>query len=158
MIDDAQYEKIRQDSHVWYKNQSPVNSPALNQLVYFTAEAFEHTKYKRARAERDKPSQIMRLKMLPRAFRLIELSTTIQEYEEIVKVVSVKRRKKRVHQSKQIQYWGLIAIIENRKIKVILRKIGNGQLQFWSIIPAWTTNKYRDTKFVSTMKGLPEED
>ena len=82
MIDDAQYEKIRQDTHVWYKNQSPVNSPALNQSVYFTAEAFEHTKYKRARAERDKPSQIMRLKMLPRAFRLIELSTTIQEYEE----------------------------------------------------------------------------
>lgn len=100
----------------------------------------------------------MRLKMLPRAITLIGLSTTIQEYEEISKVISVKRKKKRVQESKQIQYWGLIAIIENRKIKVILRKIGNGQLHFWSVIPAWTTNKLRDAKLVSMMKGLPEED
>ena len=57
-----------------------------------------------------------------------------------------------------IKYWGIIAIIDGRKIKVILRKIGdNGQLHFWSIVPAWTTNKYRDAKFVSTMKGNPEE-
>ena len=158
MIDHSQYEKIRQDTSVWYKKLQPINAPSLDQLVHFTAEAFEHTKYKRARAERDRSSQIMRLKMLPRAITLIGLSTTIQEYEEISKVVSVKRKKKRVQESKQIQYWGLIAIIENRKIKVILRKIGNGQLHFWSVIPAWTTNKLRDAKLVSMMKGLPEED
>jgi len=38
-------------------------------------------------------------------------------------------------------------------------KIGdNGNMHFWSIVPDWTTNKYRDAKFVSTMKGNPEED
>lgn len=138
---------------LWISSES-----ALNQLVYFTAEAFEHIKYKRARAERDKSSQIMRLKMLPRAITVIKLSTTIQEFEEIVKIFTIKQKKKRVQASKQVRYWGLIAIIENRKIKVILRKIGNGQLHFWSVIPAWTTNKYRDTKFISMMKGEPEED
>jgi len=34
----------------------------------------------------------------------------------------------------------------------------NGKLHFWSIVPAWTTNKYRDLKFYTTMKGNPEED
>jgi hypothetical protein len=100
----------------------------------------------------------MRLKMLPRAIKIIGLSTTIQEYEEIIKVFSIKRKKKRTQESKRVQYWGIIAIIEDRKIKVILRKIGNGQLHFWSVIPAWTTNKYRDIKFISMMKGQPEED
>jgi len=44
-----------------------------------------------------------------------------------------------------VRYWGIIAIIEGRKIKVIIRKIGdNGALHFWSVVPAWTTNRYRD--------------
>lgn len=58
-----------------------------------------------------------------------------------------------------MRYWGIIAIIEGRKIKVIIRKIGEeGSLHFWSIVPAWVTNKYRDIKLFSTMKGSPEYD
>jgi hypothetical protein len=58
-----------------------------------------------------------------------------------------------------VRYWGIIAIIDSRKIKVILRQIGDGgAMHFWSIVPAWTTNKYRDAKFYTTMKGSPDED
>jgi hypothetical protein len=100
----------------------------------------------------------MRFKLLPRAAKLIELATTFQEYEETLKQFEVKRRKKRMQETKTVRYWGLIAIIEGRKIKTIVRKIGNGQPHFWSIVPAWTTNKYRDLKLHSTMKGNPAED
>lgn len=91
--------------------------------------------------------------------KLIELSTTHQEYEETLKEFEIKSFKKKVRKSKSVKYWGIIAIIEEHKIKVILRRIGdNGQLHFWSIVPAWTTNKYRDFKLFSTMKGNPSED
>lgn len=101
----------------------------------------------------------MRFKLLPRAIKLVELSTTFQEYEETIKRFEVKSYKKRVWKTKSVKYWGVIAIIDGRKIKVILRKIGdNGQLHFWSIVPDWVTNKYRDTRFITTMKGNPEED
>jgi len=70
----------------------------------------------------------------------------------------VKRHKKKIRESKAVQYWGIIAIVDARKIKVIIRKIGDGSFHFWSVIPAWTTNKYRDTKFFTTMKGQPEQD
>ncbi len=67
--------------------------------------------------------------------------------------------KKRVKKTLPVKYWGIIGIIDGRKIKVIIRKIGdNGLLHFWSVVPAWVTNKYRDIKFYSTMKGKPEED
>lgn len=100
----------------------------------------------------------MRFKLLPRALRLVAHANTFQEYEETVKEFEVKARKKRVMKSKPVRYWGIIAIFEGRKIKVMLRKTGEGKLHFWSIVPAWTTNKYRDTKFASTMKDNPEED
>ncbi len=158
MEDISNYEKLRDDTRAWFQTLKPIYSPALKQTIHFTSEGFGHITYKRARAERDKTSQIMRFKLLPRAITLIELSTTFQEYEETLKQCEIKRNKKRVNVTKQIQYWGLIAIIKERKIKVIIRKIGNGQPHFWSIVPAWTTNKYRDMKLLSTMKGNPSED
>ena len=133
--------------------------PALNEYVHFTAEGFNHIVFKGSRSERERPSQILRFKLLSRAVKLVERSTTYQEYEETLKELEVKSNKKHVRKSKPVKYWGIIAIIDGRKIKIIVRKIGdNGQLHFWSIVPAWTTNKYRDIKLFSTMKGNPDED
>lgn len=102
---------------------------------------------------------MLRFKLLPLAVKLIRLATTYQEFEETIKEFEVKSYKKRMWRAKPVRYWGIIAIIEGRKIKVIIRKIGdNGALHFWSVIPEWVTNKYRDIKIFSTMKGNPEED
>jgi len=159
MDDFSNYEKLRKDSHSFFISLKPIYSPALKELIYFTAEGFNHIVFKGSRHERDRSSQIMRFKLLPCAVELINVSTTYQEYEETLKEFVVKQRKSKIKKTKRVQYWGIIAIIDNRKIKVILRKIGdNGQLHFWSIVPAWTTNKFRDIKFISTMKGDPNED
>jgi len=159
MDDISNYEALRDDTQKFYNNAHPVMSPALNEYVHFTAEGFNHIIFKGSRSEQERPSQMMRFKLLPRAIKLVGLSTTYQEYEETIKEFWVKSHKHKVLKSKPVKYWGIIAIIDGRKIKVILRKIGDsGQLHFWSIVPAWTTNKYRDTKFVSTMKGNPDED
>ncbi len=93
------------------------------------------------------------------AEKLVALTTTFQEYEESLQEFRVKNFKKAIQETKVVKYWGIIAIIENRKFKVIARKVGdNGQLTFWSVIPGWITNYHRDIKLVSTMKGNPNED
>lgn len=158
MEDLASYTSAKEAAQALYEHAKPVLSPALDETVSFTAEGFNHILFKGKRREREFPSQIMRFKLLPRAIRLIAYANTFQEFEEASREFEVKARKKRVLKVKTIRYWGIIAIFEGRKIKVILRKIGNGQAHFWSIVPAWTTNKHRDAKFVSTMKGNPEED
>lgn len=159
MEDTSNYEKLKEGAQKLYHSTRPTLCPALNEVLHFTAEGFNHIIFKGSRRERERPSQMMRFKLFPRAVRLIATSTTYQEYEETIKEFEVKHRKHKVRKTKTVKYWGLIAIIDGRKIKVILRKIGdNGQLHFWSIVPAWTTNKYRDFKLISTMKGVPEED
>jgi len=47
----------------------------------------------------------------------------------------------------------MIAIIRNRKIKVLIRKITDGPIHFWSVIPDWKTSYHRDIKLISTMDG-----
>lgn len=159
MEDLSNYDKLREDAQKLYNSTKPIFSPALNEYVHFTAEGFNHIIFKGSRSERERPSQILRFKLLPRAIKLIGHSTTYQEYEETIKQFEVKSHKKKMLKPRPVRYWGIIAITDGRKIKVILRKIGdNGQLHFWSIVPAWTTNKYRDMKLFSTMKGNPDED
>lgn len=159
MEDVSNYHKLREDAQQFYNRIGAIRSPALNESVHFTAEGFNHIIFKGSRSEREKSSQILRFKLLPLATKLVGLSTTHQEFEETIKEFDVKSYKKRIRQSKRVRYWGIIAIIEGRKIKVIVRKIGdNGTLHFWSIVPAWTTNKYRDIRFFTTMKGNPDKD
>ncbi|KKR29837.1 MAG: hypothetical protein UT61_C0021G0028 [Candidatus Woesebacteria bacterium GW2011_GWA1_39_8] len=159
MEDFSNYEKLKENTSSFYLEIRKIFSPALNEEITFSAEGFNHLVFKGSRSEREKSSQILRFKLLPLAVKLIKLSTTHQEFEETIKEFEVKERKKRVRKTKSVKYWGIIAIIDGRKIKVILRKIGdNGNIHFWSVIPDWTTNKYRDTRFFTTMKGNPDED
>ncbi len=158
MEDLSNYDQLRTDAQALFSSTPVTRSPALGEPVHFTAEGFNHLVFKRARAERDRSSQSLRFKLLPRALDLVGFANTYQEYEETLGQFQVKERKKRVWKTKSVKYWGIIAIRDGRKIKVILRKVGDGQLHFWSVVPAWTTNKYRDLKLFSTMKGNPEED
>lgn len=151
-------EKIKQDGKIYYKGLDTIVCPALNEKVVFDYTGLKHIVFKSSRHLRDKNSQYMRFKLLPLAVKLIRLTTTYQEYERTVRKMTVKHNGVDMARNKEVKYWGLIAIIEDRKIKVILRKIGNGHLHFWSIIPSWTTNKTRDGKLFSTMKGNPYID
>ncbi len=158
MEDISNYDSLRENALSFYNRVGKVFSPALNQEIRFPSEAFNHIIFKGSRSEREKPSQILRFKLLPLAIKLIKISTTYQEYEESLKEFVIKSHKQRVKKTQVVKYWGIIAIIDGRKIKAIIRKVGDGNLHFWSVVPAWVTNKFRDLKYFSTMKGNPEDD
>lgn len=159
MEDLKDYQNLKETAQELYNSINSIFSPALKEKVIFQAEGFNHILFKKNHSERERSSQFLRFKLIPLAQKLIGLSTTYQEFEEIIKELEVKKYKKKIKENRTVKYWGVIAIIEGRKIKVIIRKIGdNGSLHFWSVIPAWVTNKYRDMRFFTTMRGNPEED
>lgn len=157
-MENIDLEKIKSDSKEYYRTLESIVCPALNETITFKSVGFNHIIYQKANHERERSSQVLRFKLLPLAVKLIGLSTTYQEYEKIIQKLTIERHGVKIHQNKRVIFWGLIAIINNRKIKVILRKVGNGDIHFWSIIPSWTTNKTRDGKLFSTMKGNPDID
>lgn len=159
MEDLSNYEKLKADAKNFYNQIGQVFCPIFGKKISFNAEGFNHIIFKNSRNQRDKSSQILRFKLLALAVKLIKIATTFQEFEETLKEFQVKNYKKKVNKTLSVKYWGVIAIIDGRKVKVIIRQVGdNGSLHFWSIVPAWTTNKYRDSKFFTTMKGSPDED
>ena len=153
MDDISNYEKLREDAHNFYRKIGAIRCPAFNnELIYFTAEGFNHLIYKGNRKERDKNVQIMKFKLLQKAKVVIEISTTYQEYDESLISIRKRRFKRVVEETVIVRYWGIVAIIQNSRVKIIVRQMGNGQKHFLSVIPAWKTSQYRDVKLVLKAK------
>lgn len=140
-----QFKDLYTQSKLKYENFESVICPALNIKVNFNAKGFNHLTFKNPRNPRNIGDQMNRLKLLDLMFEFIQHTNTFQEYEKI-----------ETEGQKVKEYWGLIAIYKNKKLKVILRKIGNGEVHFWSVIPAYTTSEKRDGNF--KMKGDADKD
>ena len=154
------YSEIRTSAAELYATFKKVYSPALASDVHFTSEGFNHLIYSEAKKERDKRTQILRFDMLDKAKFILETSTTYQEYEEGIEYRKVNRHGKFIETAVVVRYWGLIAMVRKFRVKVVVIQIGNGKMEFQSVIPAWFAKQYRDIKMIqnSTGKGLMSED
>jgi len=153
------YEKTKDNAFKEYQQIEEVYCPNLKKKVVFNSNGFLHIIYKSKGKKREEPAQLMRLKLLSKAVEIIKATTTIQEYDSFTKEMLVKDHKLRVFKLTKVEYFGYIAIISGWKIKVIIKKIGNGSPFFWSVIPNWVTNKKRDQKFTyKNFSGNLEED
>ena len=78
---------------------------------------------------------MLKFRLLPLALEVIEKSGTVQEYRRIWQPIG-KIGPDGMRAAKEIEYWGLVAIIDPRpdKIRVILRRVGTGNITFWSVM------------------------
>ena len=59
-------------------------------------------------------------------------------------------------QMKEVEYWGLVAIVSDHKMKVrtVLRKVGDGNIIFWSVMPYSKIKRGRQNIFT---EGIEDE-
>ena len=155
------YEEIRKKALDKYSAYRPVPCLAFGgELIHFTSEGFNHLVYPKPKKPRDPRAQILRFDMLDRGKKILEVSSTFQEYEEYLEYKKVNRRGKYIELPTVIKMWGFVAVIQNFRVKVVVRQEGNGKRQFLSVAPAWFTKQYRDMKLIhnSVGSGLANED
>jgi ribosomal protein L21E len=141
---DTDYKQKRESAHAGYKAIGSVQCPALEGNVVFAAEGFNHLIYK-GRKERDQKQQVLRFSLISRARTLLALTTVVQEYEESSHYMRVNRNGSYIQKNVLVRFWGFVGIIDNLRIKVVVRQIGNGKKEFYSVIPGWILKKYKDT-------------
>ncbi len=151
------YEQIKQKAYTDYSQIKPIRCPYLKQEVSFTGKGFWHIVYRSQGKKREESAQIMRFRLLSKAVKLISRTATIQEYDSYTGEVPIRDHGKKVIKVITRQFFGYIAIIDEWKIKVIVRKDGNGKPYFWSVIPNWVTNKKRDGKYTNYTGNLEED-
>lgn len=158
-LDPKRYELAENFAKSFFEKNKKIKSPCLGD-IFFNSDGFRHLIWKIDKIhKRDWKNQVKRFELLNYVKPVIEKMGFYQEYLETIEHVKIKDHGKIKIVSKKIIYWCFIAVIENKiRIKVILRKIGDGNIIFWSVIPYWKTTEYKDIKLVSLHKGNPCED
>lgn len=118
-----------------YSKIGQIKCPAFpKEKILFNAKGFNHLFYKGSHRSRGKKHIQIRVKLLDQAVKLLKIVTIFQEKDRYLTYIK--------GQKKTIKYWAFEGVIDNRRIKVIIRQIGKGKKHFWSVIPAWRKTRY----------------
>jgi hypothetical protein len=114
MMSDDAYRKILHENKKMYKLIGKIYCPALDILVNFNYDGWHHLLHDGLGKNRSQTQVIRRLRLMSISIQIIQCAKTITEKRSINKT----------------EYW----CISMSKVKVILRRIGNGRVHFYSIM------------------------
>lgn len=148
------FEVVKTKAENYYKTIGVVFCPYLKQNVGFNAKGLDHIKLKEWNKTRLTADQYMRLKLITLAPIVIKNSHTLQE---INKKKSLERQNINSRWEKRmidVYYYGFVAIINEARIKIIVKEVVGGQPYFWSIVPFW---KQRSNPVTGEIKKIFHE-
>lgn len=154
------FEQRKAEAAAFYQSIDPVKCPYFNgDCVHFNSEGFEHLIFKEWNKTRSQSEQYTRFRLLPLAVSVIRKSGTLQEYDERNAFVRRQSKGKWCKVMKLVRYYVFVAIVNELRIKVIVKEIEGGQRCFHSIYPSWNTQSDgQGGKKKKLFQGNPETD
>lgn len=134
-VNEGEFGRAKDKAHSIYTAQKELWCPHFQKKIVLNSDGFHHLQFS-ARRERNKKEQLFKFRLLPLALDIIRKSGTIQEYRRILAPVG-KPAANGAIPMKEVEYWGLVAIVGEKQIKVraVLRRVGAGNVTFWSVMP-----------------------
>jgi len=151
-----QFQRVKQEAENYYKTVNAVFCPYLKSKINFNAKGLDHIKMKSWNKSRLVSDQYLRLKFLKLVQEVLKNSGTLQEFHETKNFERIKDTGRWQSIMKPVVYYGFVAILNNVKIKIIVKRVEGGQPYFWSVIPFWKTQ--RDEIFQKMKKVFHEGD
>lgn len=154
-INGENFDFIKSRGEELYKSFTSVRCPYFNELVYFNSFGLEHLKFKRAGVERLPQDQYMRFRLLHVAPLIIKLSRTVQGVMRVNTLERVHKNGMRYREMQHSIFYEFIAVLDDVRVRVVVKRVENSDLVFWSIIPYWKNGKQGDRQLFDS--GLQED-
>jgi hypothetical protein len=87
---------------------------------------------------------------------VIKLSRTIQGISNTKNMESWRNNNRTEMIMKPVAYYEFVAILNDIRVRVIVKQVDGGPKYFWSIIPFWKVNKNNNQR--KMFNGNPEVD
>lgn len=158
-MDQEKYIEIKNKTKdIFIKNPS-IQCPYFGQEVTLNSDGFHHLQFS-SRRERDKNEQILKFNLVPLAIKIIRKTSTLQEYRKNLIEDGNKSQRDGLTPLKLVEYWGFVAIVGEKhiRVRVILRRTGNGKIIFWSVMPAMKLSRDEfETRKNLAKKGIEDD-
>ena len=127
--------KIDYKARSFYKRIKSVYCPYFGEKVAFNTKGLKHLKFKSDKQARPYRDQYPRLKLLRLAPEVLRKSHTVQGIWKVKRFEAQKTNNRWEHILKDVTYYEFIAVLENVRVKVIVKEVLGGEKHFWSVIP-----------------------
>ena len=133
--DENYFNERKEKARAIFNAQKTIRNPYFQSDIVLNSDGFHHLQFS-ARRERNKREQLLKFSLLPLGLEIIRKSGTIQEYRKLLTPIGKKSPKDGSIPMKNVEYWGLIAIVGQRglKVRTVLRRVGDGNITFWSVM------------------------
>lgn len=148
--DEKDFEKIKEEAEKFYHSIKEVRNPYFTENVVFNSKGLKHLKFKSDQKARTNQEQYTRLKLLRLVPEVLRKSYTIQGIWETKKFEEQKTNKRWEKVLKDVIFYEFIAILENLRVKVIVKEVRGGIKYFWSVIPFWSVDKNSSRRILSS--------
>ena len=152
-IDIKKFKRIKKEAIELYKSANNIHCPYFGEDISFNSKGLEHLEFKARGRARSIHDQFFRFKLLKFAVQIIKKSHTLQEFQEAKKLEAVKTNTRREEKMVLVRYYGFVAILDDYRMKVIIKEVVGGAKHFWSVIPFWKKGK-RDNKKILHLGDL----
>jgi hypothetical protein len=154
-MDESYYQAKREAAKTIYDAHRIIHSPFFDDDIVLNSDGFHHLRYS-ARRERSKEEQVLKFTLLPLGLHVLKTATTLQEYRKLLSPVGDKARRDGAVTMKLVEWWGFVAIFvkQDIKVRVIARKVGDGNVHFWSVMPYSKLKAGRQRMFT---EGIEDE-
>lgn len=125
--DNAAFDKAKARAEERYKKIGEVRCPYLGCAVRFAANGLEHIKFTGRGRSRPKHDQLIRLKLLHLAPKVVGMSHTLQGIQQRNQFETIKVNKRREKQMKLVTYYEFVAVLKGTRVKVIVKRVGGGE-------------------------------
>ena len=134
-IDPVYFNGQKQKAYDDYGAQKSIYCPYFKAEIILNSDGFHHLQFS-ARRERTKVEQLLKLRLVPYALEVIRKSGTVQEYRRMLTPIGKPSKRDGAVPMKEVEYWGFVAIVGGKpiRIRVIVRRIGTGNITFWSVM------------------------
>lgn len=140
-ISKRQFARVKKEAEAFYKKTGNVYCPYFKESVAFNAKGLAHIKFKSWNKARTRLDQYMRLRLIELAPKVLKLSHTLQGVSRTKSFEKTKINKRWDRVMRDVSYYEFVAVINDCRIRIIVKQIGQGQKYFWSIIPFWRADK-----------------
>jgi len=145
LSDHSDLREILRQARIAYEAHETIRCPFFEDLIALTSDGFNHLTHKTNRSPRNVNEQKLKLRLLKKGLKIIRKAGTVQEYRK-----GLERRgppaKDGFTKMKHVEYWAFHDIVGEKKrflLRVIVRRIGDGKLHFWSVMPHGKINRQR---------------
>ncbi len=140
---EEQFKDAKDRAESFYKQIVEVYCPYFQEKICFNAKGLEHLKFRKKNHARPKEDQYTRFKIISLAPRIIELSRTLQGILHTKNFESIRSHGRTDTMLKVVSYYEFIAVIDEKRVRVIVKQIEDGQKYFWSVIPFWKMDRLK---------------